>query len=71
MLSSLSVSDQVSHPYKITGKIMVMYILILNFLDSRQENRSLCAEWQQVFPKSSLECYLNKIMLALLIQITF
>ena len=30
-LSSLNVSDQVSNPYKITGKIIVLYILILNF----------------------------------------
>ena len=26
-LSSLNVSDQVSHPYKTTGKIIVLYIL--------------------------------------------
>jgi hypothetical protein len=32
--SSLNVSDQVSHPYKPTGKIIVLYILILKFLDS-------------------------------------
>ena len=29
-LSSLNVSDQVSHPYKTTGKIIVLYILILH-----------------------------------------
>jgi hypothetical protein len=29
--SSLNVSDQVSHPYKTTGKIMVLYILIFKF----------------------------------------
>ena len=29
--SSLNVSDQVSHPYKTTGKIIILYILILNF----------------------------------------
>ena len=29
--SSLSVKDQVSHPYKSTGKIIVLYILILTF----------------------------------------
>ena len=29
-LSSRSVNDQVSHPYKTTGKITVLYILILN-----------------------------------------
>ena len=33
-LSSLNVSDQVSHPYKTTGKIIVLYILIFKFLDS-------------------------------------
>jgi len=32
---SLNVSDQVSHPYKTTGKIIVLYILILKFLDSK------------------------------------
>ena len=29
--SSLSVSDQVSHPYRTTGNITVLYILIFNF----------------------------------------
>ena len=33
--SSLSVSDQVSHPYKTTGKIIVLCILIFIFLDSK------------------------------------
>ena len=32
--SSLSMSDQVSHPYKTTGKIIVLYIFIFKFLDS-------------------------------------
>jgi len=32
---SLNVSDQVSHPYKTTGKIIVLYILILKFLESK------------------------------------
>jgi hypothetical protein len=27
------VRDQVSHPYKTTGKITVLYILIFTFLD--------------------------------------
>jgi hypothetical protein len=34
LCSSLSVRDQVSHPYKTTGRIMVLYILTFAFLDS-------------------------------------
>jgi len=33
--SSLNVSDQVSHPHKTTGKIIVLYILIFKFLVTR------------------------------------
>ena len=33
--SSLNVSDQVSHPYKTTGKITVLYILNFMYLDSK------------------------------------
>ena len=31
LLSSLNVNDQVSHPYKTTGKIIVLYFLIFKF----------------------------------------
>ena len=44
-LSSLNVSDQVSHPYKITRKIIVLYILIFKFLDSNLEDIRFCTEW--------------------------
>jgi hypothetical protein len=35
LCSSLSVRDQVSHPFQTTGKIIVLYILIFVFLDSK------------------------------------
>jgi len=38
-LSFRNVSNQVSHPYKTTGKIIVLYILIFKFLDSNLEDK--------------------------------
>jgi hypothetical protein len=37
LCSSLNVRDQVSDPYRVTGKIIVLCVLILMFLDSRGE----------------------------------
>ena len=42
-LSSRDVSDQASHPYKTTGKIIVLYIF--KFLDSNLEDKRFCTEW--------------------------
>jgi len=44
--SSLNVSDQVSHPYTTTGKIMVLYISIFLLLASiLADNKRFCTEW--------------------------
>jgi hypothetical protein len=45
LCSSLNVRDQVSHPNKTTGRILVLYILNVTFQDSRQEDKRLWAEW--------------------------
>jgi len=41
---SLNVSDQVSHPCKTTGKIIVLYTLTFTFLDGKLEDKRLCAQ---------------------------
>jgi hypothetical protein len=45
LCSSLNVRDQLSHPHKTTGRILVLCILIFTFLDSRREDKRLWTEW--------------------------
>jgi len=53
-VSSWMWESQVTHSYKITGKIIVLYILILILLGSRLANKRCCTEWQQTFPDFNL-----------------
>jgi hypothetical protein len=43
--SPLSVRDQVSHPYKTTGKTAALYTLTFVFLDSNLADKRFCTEW--------------------------
>jgi len=45
LYSSLFVSDQVSHPYKPTGKIIVLYMSFFKFLDTNLKDKRFCTEW--------------------------
>jgi hypothetical protein len=42
---SFNVRDQVLHPYRTTRKIIVLYIVMLTFLDSRREDKRIWKEW--------------------------
>jgi hypothetical protein len=45
LCSSLNTRDEVSDPYKTTGRIVIFYILTFRPLASRRENRRLWTEW--------------------------
>jgi hypothetical protein len=52
------VRDQVSHPYKTTGKIIVLHILIYVFLESKPEDQ-MAAGISRV--QSALNFFMNLI----------
>jgi hypothetical protein len=43
--SSLNVREEISHPYKTTSKIKVLYILMFKFFYSRRKDRRFWTEW--------------------------
>ena len=53
LCSTLNVTYKVSHPYKTTGKIIILYILIFVFFDGKVEDKRFCTE-QQTFPDFNL-----------------
>jgi len=57
-------SDQVSHPHKTTGKIIVLYIFFFFFfifLDHKLESKGFCAEGYEIFPDFSLPLISSRI----------
>jgi hypothetical protein len=67
--SSLNVSDQVSHPCKTTGKIVILCILNFIYLDSKLEEKGSCTEWAPAFPDFSLLLFSSWIELIIIIII--
>ena len=64
--SSLCVSGHVSYPYKTVVTIIILYILIFMFLDSKLKDKRFCTGWQQAFRDfnllliySSIEFYIS------------
>jgi hypothetical protein len=51
LCSSLNVRDQVSHPCRTTGKIIVLNTLIFKVLDSRREDKRFWTEWWKALPE--------------------
>jgi hypothetical protein len=41
-------------PYRTADKIIILYILILKFLEKRWEGKRFCREWEQAFIKFNL-----------------
>jgi len=64
LCSSLNVSRQVSHPYKRTGKIIVLYIIIFNFSIANWKTKdSAQMRASNTLHQSALNFLLNRILI--------
>ena len=64
--SFLNVRDQVSHPYKPPGKVIVFCILTSVILETKQEDKWYWIKQEQVFPElSPRNFFMNAILICL------
>ena len=61
LLSSLNESDQISHPYKTTGKMIFLCNLVFTFLDIKLGERNIL-HWIP-WLESALNFFLNRILI--------
>jgi hypothetical protein len=54
LCSSPNVRDKVSHPYKTTGKNILLYFIICIFLNSRREDKRYWIELKRALPEFNL-----------------
>jgi hypothetical protein len=61
--SSCSVKDQVPHPHKTRGIIIVLYILVFMFSDSRwKHNQAFAAMGLNVYTEKKYTCLKNNVI---------
>jgi len=57
-------TDQVLHPYKTTGKVIALYILILTFLNNKLDERKILRRLKAAVPQlqTALNFFMNLIL---------
>jgi hypothetical protein len=49
-----NIRGQVSHQHETASKIVILYNLIITFVDSRREEKRFSTEWQQIWPEFNM-----------------
>jgi hypothetical protein len=57
LCSSLNVRDQVLHPYRITGKIIISYVLILHFSTADENTKGSGLNANKHYPSSIISLF--------------